>query len=413
MHSKRSAVSLMHCVLVLSAGLGLSAVGARCQSPSSPSPAYTSAFSATIDKLVETTMLKLKIPSVTVAVVHNGSLLHSGAYGLEHIKPDVVTSASTVYLLDSLTKQFTATAIMLLVQDGKLNLDAPVKTYVSYAPPKWNSITLRHLLTHSSGLPRDPQWGYPTVRDQDEDPDRLLKRHILNQKLQSTPGAKEAYSNAGYAALGAILSKVSGVSYSQFLYERIFHPLGMTSTGLNYSGAIVKRGARGYDFDSTKKEWRLNIDANQPMAAGAIQSNLLDLVKWDAALNGNCILTEASKREMWQSYKLTSGKSADYGFGWVPAQANSQPVVWHNGGGWGFNTAFYRFLSPRLTVLVLSNLQVEDKGTDHASELAQQIALAYSPDLGVTASTRPANTSSASSEKAVPTGQTPTGKKRR
>ena len=344
-------------------------------------PQYTTTFSAAVDKIVTTAILNLKIPSVTVAVAHRGVLLHTGAYGLEHVKPDVVPVPSTVYLLDSMTKQFTAAGIMLLVQDGKLDIDKPVKTYIPYAPRSWDQITVRHLLTHTSGLPHDPQWGYPSVRSQDSNPDRLLKHHIFNQHLKFAPGQRYAYSNTGYATLGAIISKVSGKSYSQFMSERIFQPLEMTSTGIDFSGADVKKGARGYNYVEAKKEWALNADTNQPMAAGAIQSNVLDLAKWDAALNGNSILTAASKAEMWKSYKLKSGHDSDYGFGWATGSVKGQPAIWHNGGGWGFNSGFYRFLDSGLTVIVLTNLEFEPKGMSHADLLAQEIAAAYSPDL--------------------------------
>lgn len=346
-------------------------------------PTYSTAFSAAVDEIVNTTILKLKIPSVTVAVAHNGVMLHTGAYGLSHVKADVVPTPATIYLLDSMTKQFTAAGIMLLVQDGKLDIDKPVKTYIPYAPPRWDRITLRHLLTHTSGLPHDPQWGYPSVKSQDEDPDRLLKHHIFNARLKTVPGQKYAYSNTGYACLGAIISKVSGMPYSHFMNERIFLPLKMTSTAISFSGGDVKHGARGYNYISAKKEWSLNADANQPLAAGAIESTVLDLAKWDAALNGNTILTAASKQEMWKSYKLNSGQMSNYGFGWVPETVNGEPLVWHNGGGWGFNNAFYRYLGQGLTVIVLTNLEFEASGTSHADQLAQDIAAAYSPDLAM------------------------------
>ena len=345
------------------------------------STTYQTAFSTAVDGLVNTTMLNLKIPSLTVAILHNGMLLHTGAYGLEHIRHDEVPTASTVYLLDSLSKQFTAAGIMLLVQDGKLDLDKPVKTYVPYAPPSWDGITLRHLLTHTAGLPHDPHWGYPPIKRQDSDPDGLLRHHVFNQPLRGRPGQKYAYSNTGYAALGAILSKVSGMPYSRFLAERIFLPLQMTSTRIDLSGARVRHGARGYDYDADRNEWKPDVDTTQPMAAGAIESNVVDLANWDRALNGTSVLTEASKNAMWTSFRLNDGNPSNYGFGWATGAAGGQKLVFHNGGGWGFNCAFYRYLETHLTVIVLTNLQFESKGATHADQLATAIAGLYSPDL--------------------------------
>lgn len=374
---------MVACVLAGSTAMLPSAGAAEKRGKSAPAmmPTYSTAFSAAVDEIVNTTMLNLKIPSVTVAVAHNGVLLHTGAYGLAQVKTNETPTTQTTYLLDSMTKQFTAAAIMLLVQDGKLDLDKPVKTYVPYAPKVWDTTTIRHLLTHTAGLPHDPQWGYPSVKSQDGNPDRLLKHFIFNQTILSAPGQKYAYSNTGYAALGAIVAKVSGVRYSQFMRQRIFLPLQMNNTGICYSGGDVKHGARGYNYVSDKKQWSVNTDSYQPLAAGAIESNVLDLAKWDAALNGSTILTEASKQEMWKSFKLTSGQMSDYGFGWVPDTVNGQPMVFHNGGGWGFNNGFYRFLGSGLTVIVLTNLNLEDTGVTHADQLARSIAAAYSPDL--------------------------------
>jgi D-alanyl-D-alanine carboxypeptidase len=347
-------------------------------------PDHSTAFSAAVDEIVNSEILTDDIPSVAVAVLENGRLLHAGAYGLERVNPETVAKVSTAYLLDSLTKQFTATGIMLLVQEGKLKLDEPIKAYVPYAPKSWDKVTLRHLLNHTSGLPRDPKWGYPSIKEQTNHPDRVLKHSILNQPLIFEPGDKYRYSNAGYVALGAILEKVSGESYVAFLQNHIFQPLDMSSTTIDYRGGALVPGARGYDYDSTKNRWTPHDESYQPLAAGAIQSTVGDLAKWDAALRSTKFLSEASKKQMWTSGTLNDKTPINYGLGWAITRLdNKQNVVWHNGGGWGFDSAFFRFLDAGVTVVVLTNLQFDKDGPDRAVRLAQSIAAAYNPALNM------------------------------
>ncbi|AXC16035.1 Beta-lactamase (plasmid) [Acidisarcina polymorpha] len=347
-------------------------------------PDHSTAFSAAVDEIVNAEILENGIPSVTVAVVDKGCLVHSGAYGLERVSPDTVANVSTAYLLDSLTKQFTAAAVMLLVQQGKLDLDVPIKTYVSYAPSSWDKITLRHLLNHTSGLPRDSKWGYSSVRDQAEHPDSVLKHFIFNQALATEAGDKYRYSNAGYVALGAIVGKVSGVPLYAFLQQHVFRPLDMTNTAVNDRGGAPRHGARGYDYDATKNTWTQHEEGYQPLAAGALQSTVGDLVKWDIALRSTSILSEKSKQQMWTPAALSDKTPVNYGLGWAIAELqNKQKVVWHSGGGWGFNSAFLRFVDTGVTVIVLTNRQSDKDGPDHATEMAQAIAAAFNPALNM------------------------------
>jgi D-alanyl-D-alanine carboxypeptidase len=271
---------------------------------------------------------------------------------------------------------------MILVQQGKLKLDQPIKIYVPFAPKTWDKVTLRHLLTHTSGLPHDPKWGYPSIRQQASNPDDVLKHHVFHEQLKSDPGEKYAYSNTGYVALGAIVEKVSGQTYPVFLENNIFKPLGMMSTVIHWERASLRRSAHGYLYDSGKKHWSPDYEEDQSLAAGGLQSTVLDLAKWDAALRTDKILTAASKKEMWTSFVLSDKSPSGYGFGWAVGKlSDKQKVIWHSGGGWGFDTAFFRFLDAGLTVVVLTNLQFETDGPDHAVQLAQSIAAAYDPAL--------------------------------
>ena len=339
-----------------------------------------------VDDVVRTHLAERNIPSVVVAVVRDGAIVKVAAYGDKRLGPGSREPATprTVYRLDSITKQFTAAGIMLLVQDGRVDLDARVKRYLPAAPPSWEAITVRHLLTHTSGLAHDPPNGYPPVAEQNRDPGAVLVR-LFRMRPEFEPGSRYAYSNAGFEALAAVIHRVSGLPYLRFMRERIFEPVGMESTTLDFFGRPEPERAFGYALiDGAMREARARTF---PMGAGCVQSNAFDLARWDAALYTDRILTDESKRQMWTPTPLTTGRTQPYGFGWALRRLRGGRVVFHNGGGAGFNNAFYRYLDARLTVIVLTNSNPErlsgGRGS-HADELARLVAPLYRPDLAWT-----------------------------
>jgi CubicO group peptidase (beta-lactamase class C family) len=344
--------------------------------PVAAQTAGDTAAGARVDEIVRAEMVDRKLPSVVVGVTRDGVLVKVAAYGRMKLSPAKNATPHTRYRLDSMTKQFTASGIMLLVEDGRVALDAPVKRYLPAAPSTWDAITVRHLLNHTSGLARDPPSGYPTVAEQNREPAPMLRRLFAMDPVFK-PGSRYAYSNAGYETLAAIIHRVTGQPYFRFMHARIYKPAGMTSTALDLARPEASRAA-GYVRGTSDL---VEAAPGRGLGAGALVSTVFDLARWDAALLGDRILSERSKHEMWSPAKLTTGRSRPYGFGWAMRTIGTDRVVFHNGSGSGFNNAFYRYLNARLGVIVLTNLNPEPGEPSHADALARMITPLYEPSL--------------------------------
>jgi CubicO group peptidase (beta-lactamase class C family) len=244
---------------------------------------------------------------------------------------------------------------MLLVQDGRLGLDDPVRKYLDDAPAAWNGITVRHLLTHTAGLVREPP-GFDPFKVQ---PDAEVIRTAYPLPLRFVPGEKWEYSNTGYFALAETIRRVSGRPWSDYLTDRIFKPAGMlsTRTTLTSTKDRIANLAQGYVDNQDVRDAPAWI-AIRP--SGAFLSTVLDLAKWEAALYTDRVLTAASRRQMWTPVTLNSGQSAPYGFGWMIGQVKGQRLVHHSGGMPGARAAFARFVDAGLTIIVLINLDDVD-----------------------------------------------------
>jgi len=332
-----------------------------------------------IDEFVKQEMRERKIPSVALAVVKNGAVVKQAAYGYARLDSPLLAAPSTRYRLDSLTKQFTAAAILLLQQQGQLQIDDPVTNYLPDAPPNWKQITLRDLLTHTAGFPRDSPAGYTDVADQARSSHGLLTR-LYQMRPLTSPRTHYQYSNAGYGILGAIIEKVSGQSYAHFLQEHIFTPAAMNDTRVDNGDYSDLHLALGYFWDPSSQRWQARNQGNSALAAGSVQSTVLDLAKWEAVLEEDTMLTAESKKEMWSPLVMKNGDEYDYGLGWFVQDCQAGRLISHGGSGWGYSTAFYRYPDAGFTVIVLANLQ-PSKEYHHASILARGIAALYDPVL--------------------------------
>jgi D-alanyl-D-alanine carboxypeptidase len=312
-------------------------------------------------------------------VIRNGSIVKVGAYGLADVEHRTPARPDTVFKIGSVSKQFIATGIMLLVQDGRVALSDKVGKYLEGTPTTWDGITLRHLLTHTAGLGREAP-GFDPYRLQ---PDVDVIRTAYSVPLQFSPGAKYEYSNLGYFVLAEIIHEVSGKAWSEFLDERVFAPLGMTATRVTTLAEIVPNRARGYASKAGKLQNEDDWPAVRP--SGAFLSTILDLAKWEAALFGDQVLKKTSKIEMWTPVTLNDGRTFPYGFGWQlddwPADSprpTGVPMIRHGGSMNGFRAAYSRWPSQGLAVIVLTNL------TNAPYEgLAANIAIRYAPDLRI------------------------------
>ncbi len=368
MHSQASRMRTLS-LPALALACTLFAVPALAQAPSDQA----------LDAVVGAQMQARRIVGAAVAVVRDGSIVTARAWGDAKMGTETA-QPGTVFFLDSMTKQFTAAAVMLLVQDGRIGLDDPVRKYLPDAPASWDPISIRNLLTHTAGFVHDAP-SYPPIPVQNCQPNAMLAP-LYRLSPQWPPGSRWAYSNAGYATLASIVEKVTGGCYFEFLRGRIFNPLGMQSTQLALYPAQHEPGhALGYMV--TPQGVRLQPPEPHAMGGGGIASTVQDLALWDAALRGDAILSAASRSAMWTPFTLTGGGRTGYGFGWEIGRGPAGELIHHNGGGFGFSTAIYRYVDAGLTVIVLTNTnwRAGPKPANNGDAIAQAVARLYDARL--------------------------------
>ena len=327
-----------------------------------------------IDDYIMAQMGQLHIPGVSLAIVRDGRTIKTQGYGFANIELKAPATKDTVYEIGSNTKQFTAAAIMILVDEGKVRLEDPVTKYFPEAPEAWRGITIRHLLTHSSGIQNHvavPRWlnVFRTNLTFETTPtrDQLLKM-FFKLPLEFQPGESWAYDNTGYYLLGIVIEKASGKSYWQFLDERIFKPLGMTATRSTDPQPIVPNRASGYEWKNDHFENRPVLLPAIGFSAGSLLSTVEDMGKWDVALYGEKLLKKSSLDQMWTATMAKDGADApfNYGFGWFIDSYHGHRLVQHSGGTPGFSSVVYRFLEDKLTIIILTN---------HSDRIVDQLAI--------------------------------------
>jgi D-alanyl-D-alanine carboxypeptidase len=295
-------------------------------------------------------------PGGAVIVLKNDQVLYRKAYGMANLELGVPLQPDMVFRLGSLTKQFTATAIMLLLQDGKLALEDPIEKYLPGYPTQGHVITIEHLLTHTSGIQSYTDIpGWMANRILNDMTVQELVDGFKKEPMQFAPGERYAYNNSAFVLLGAIIEKVSGKSYEAFLKERIFDPLQMTSTYYGSNAPIIPKRVEGYTGDGGATRNARYLSMTQPYSAGSLVSSVDDLARWDASLYTGQLLTPASLQRMWTPYTLRDGKSTDYGYGWAISKLRGHRSIEHGGGIPGFSTYALRLPDDRVYVAVLCN----------------------------------------------------------
>jgi CubicO group peptidase (beta-lactamase class C family) len=308
-----------------------------------------------VDQYIQTEMSKRQIPGLAMLVVHDRKILKQQGYGFANIELRVPVEPETLFQSGSMGKQFTATAVMMLVQEGKVNLDDPLTKYFPDAPATWNHVKVRHLLSHTGGF-----GDYPKKFDfrKDYTEDELLKI-VEGIPLAFEPGSKWSYSNLGYLTLGVLIHRVTGQFYGDFLQERIFKPLGMRTTRIINEADIIPNRSSGYEL---VKQQLKNQDWVSPTlnttADGSLYFSIVDLAKWDAALTERKLLKPSSYELMWTPVLLSNGEpnKDGYGFGWFIHEVRGHRVIEHAGAWQGFTTNISRYVDDNLTVVVLTNL---------------------------------------------------------
>jgi CubicO group peptidase (beta-lactamase class C family) len=281
------------------------------------------------------------------------------------VEPDMV------FRLGSITKQFTAVAILMLVDQGKISLDDDLTKFLPDYPTKGQKITVTHLLTHTSGIKPYtslPEWLSMWRKDV---PLNELIAIFKDKPMNFAPGERYAYNNSAYVLLGAIIEKVTGQSYADFVEKNIFAPLGMTHSFYDNTARVFPRRVSGYS--KPKDEW-LNaayLSMTQPHAAGSLASSVDDLALWDAALYSEKLVKQETLKRAWTSAKLNNGTLTGYGFGWSLGSYEGHPTIEHSGGINGFSTHAVRMPDDRVYVAVLTN---KDTGGPPPGRVAFQIA---------------------------------------
>ncbi len=332
--------------------------------------ASTEARADEIDDYVKSQMAKQHIPGLSMAVLKEGKPVKLTAYGAANLELDVPATPDTVYKIGSLSKQFIAAGIVLSSGEDKVGLDDPVGKYLEDAPQTWRAITVRHLLTHTAGLPKEAP-GFDPLKMQS---DVELIRSAYSLPLSFEPGMKWEYSNLGYYVLAEILRRTTQKPWAQYLQERLFAPLGMSATRPTTIEELVPRRASGYNWAESKYRNGEVLLGVRP--SGAFLSTVRDLAKWDAALYSNDLFSPQQREMMWTPVKLSDGSEKPYGFGWIVDKVGKHKEVHHAGTLTGFRSAMARFVDDRLTVIVLTNC-----GQALPERIAIGVAAFYISDL--------------------------------
>jgi CubicO group peptidase (beta-lactamase class C family) len=324
-----------------------------------------------VAQYVKTEMARQHIPGIALLVSRNGEIVRAQGFGFSNVELQVPVKPETLFQSGSVGKQFTATAIMMLVEEGKISLDDPITKYFPDAPANWKPVTVRNLLSHTGGFTDYPK-DFDFRKDYTEDD---LLKIVAGIPLAFPPGTKWSYSNLGYLTLGILIHRVTGKFYGDVLEERIFHPLGMQSTRIMSEADIIPNRAAGYRLvkgQLKNQEWvspTLNTTAD-----GSLYFSIVDLAKWDAALYTEKLLKRSSLEQMRTVVKLNDGKpnSGNYGFGWEITSSHGHRLIDHDGAWQGFKTQISRYVDDKLTVVVLSNLAEANPG-----KIAEGVAEIY------------------------------------
>lgn len=294
-------------------------------------------------------------PGASVIVVRDGQTLLRAGFGMANLELGVPIQPEMVFRLASVTKQFTAVAILMLEGRGLLSLQDPIERYIADYPTHGHTITIEHLLTHTSGIKSFTSM--PEFRA-DEKADKSVADQIAffkEQPMEFAPGERWQYNNSGYVLLGAIIENVSGLSYEDFLKQNVFDRLGMTHTYYDLHAKLIPGRVSGYTNGPNGIENAPYISMTRPYAAGSLASNVDDLAKWCDALYGDVLLPQSALERAWTPYKLANGFHNYYGYGWGIGAYEGNRWIEHGGGIDGFATHFICFPELRIFVGVLMN----------------------------------------------------------
>ena len=348
-----------------------------------PTPDLTLEQVASIDQYVKAEMGREHIPGLAIGIYSRGRILLAKGYGLANVELSVAVKPETVFQSGSMGKQFVSAAIMMLVEEGKIGLDDSIVKYFPNAPKSWGAIRVKNLLSHTSGLAEyeshertGPKGPFYLRLDFTED--QLLEKVEL-LPIEFKPGEQWSYRNTNYLLLGVMIHKVTGSFYADYLQERIFKPLGMTSTRLISDADIIPNRSSGYELHGDKLQNQSWVSPTfNSTADGTLYFTVMDMAKWDGALYGTKVLKQSSLDQMWTVFPLNDGKPnpGKYGFGWIIDSINGHKEISHGGAWQGFTCHISRYVDDGITVFVLTNLNAAKP-----NQIGQVIAGLVNPAL--------------------------------
>lgn len=337
--------------------------------PAAAQQTATASLEATVDSLVSATLRADRTPGMSVAVIRGADTLVMKGYGLADVEHDVPVTDRTVFRIGSLTKQFTSAAIMKLVDEGRIRLDATIADYLpDYAGPG-RTVTIHQLLNHTSGIPSYTSMG-PEFWDKsrlDLTHDQILE-FFESDSLEFAAGTQWSYNNSGYYLLGMIIEEVTDETYAEHLERVLWQPLGLAQTSYCGQREIIPHRAQGYALDGPELINAPPLSMNPPFSAGALCSTARDLARWNAALVSGEVVSPASYTKMISPTTLADGTTQQYGYGLGPSNLDGREVVAHAGGINGFSAFMSYHPADSLTVVVLAN------GPTDGGQVAERIA---------------------------------------
>lgn len=312
-------------------------------------------------------------PGAALAIIKNGKVVYTQTYGRSDLEANIKVSSQSNFRLASVSKQFTAAAILQLIQKNKLSLETKLNECFPNLPSYAQEINIRQMLNHTSGI-----LDYDDFIDESANTTQLIDTDVLKASIGFTktyfkPGEQYRYSNTAYVLLGLIIEKYSGLSYPDYLSKYIFKPLKMTHT-IAYVNGINNIKERAYGYSKKQGTWirKDQSSTSATLGDGGIYSNLVDLSKWDAALYSNKILPQAIWLTAFEPQSLANGTKIDYGFGWhLKKTKTNQNVVYHTGSTTSFRNIFYRIPEEKLSIILLTNRNTPEE--TNMVELAEKI----------------------------------------
>ncbi|HEX3577127.1 MAG TPA: serine hydrolase domain-containing protein [Thermoanaerobaculia bacterium] len=339
-------------------------LAAASQSPQSD-------LAARIDAMLNDAIRSGPAAGASIAVVKGGRTIIASGYGFANVELEARATANTVYHIDSITKHLTAAAILQLADQKKLSLDDAVGTYIPRLPASWKNVRIRHLLSHTSGSESYtslPSWGPQERLDMSHD---AIVDLVREAPFHFEPGASWRYNNTGFYLLGMVIEKVTGQPYAEAMQQRVFAPLGMDATRYCGFRSVVSQRASGYEVDHGKVVNAEPMSWDAPFAGGGLCSTVLDLVRFERAIEDHRLFSDSMLKMMRTPSTLSDGLSVDYGFGTRLGNLGGHRIVGHTGNGGGFRNIFERFPDDDLTIVVLTNA---DGGAVRPAMIATRIA---------------------------------------